>query len=201
MREGNEDWFSLIDDALSAGVRIAKTSAEFNLACEHILRLLKDANLLLGAGSYGTSVFLSITALEETAKVDVGTYRREAMQRKRSKDPLFKHHAKHILAARPTVAMGKRLQAAIGEERMHSLIALARKGGLVPMRESALYCEQLDSGLQIPEQAVSRETAREFLLFAIEVFDDALVGSTSRSMEISVVTDAIFERWAVGFVG
>jgi len=126
----------------------------------------------------------------------MGMYRRGAAPVKRSKDPLYKHGEKHRLALGPTVAMGSRLQAAIGEGRMRELIALAGSGGLVILREAALYVEQKDGALSTPETSVPRSTARELLLLAVEAFDDALVGYTSRSIELSARTDKVFEMWA-----
>jgi hypothetical protein len=38
--------------------------------------------------------------------------------------------------------------------------------------------------------------AREILLLAVEIFDDALVGSTNRSFERGTEADLIFKRWA-----
>ena len=50
--------------------------------------------------------------------------------------------------------------------------------------------------MQIPEEEVSKETAREILLFAIEAFDDALVGWTNFSSTVQKKTDELFEEIA-----
>jgi len=113
--ESDEKWWSSVEETLSAGERIGHTSDQFNLACEHITQLLSDASTILGVGSHATATFLAITALEETVKVHLGMYRRSATPMKRPKDPLYKHKEKHALALGPTVAMGSRLQEAIGE--------------------------------------------------------------------------------------
>ncbi len=196
MTEASEEWWSAVEAALAVGQRLGNSSEEFDRICEHIVQLLEDASTLLAAGSHSTGAFLSITALEETSKAHMGMYRRGAAPVKRSKDPLYKHGEKHRLALGPTVAMGSRLQAAIGEGRMRELIALAGSGGLVVLREAALYVEQKDGALSTPETSVPRSTARELLLLAVEAFDDALVGYTSRSIELSARTDKVFEMWA-----
>jgi AbiV family abortive infection protein len=114
----------------------------------------------------------------------------------RRKDPLYGHAEKHKLALGPTVAMGNRLQAAIGKDRTRELMEQGQAGDLVKVREAALYVAQGAGGLVTPSSAVSPQTSRELLLLAIEAFDDGLVGSTSRSLELGQATDALFSRWA-----
>jgi AbiV family abortive infection protein len=139
MSDFEEEWWNSVEEALAVGQRIAVTSEEFNEALDHIVRLLIDASLLLESGSHATSCFLAITALEETAKIHIGMYRRSAEPVPRKKDALFRHDRKHHIAAAPTVVMGSRLQEAIGENRLHELLELARSGGLVNLREASLY--------------------------------------------------------------
>jgi AbiV family abortive infection protein len=153
--------------------------------------------LLLAAGSHATAAFLAITAIEETAKVHIGLFRRSAIPVAHRKDPLYVHAEKHKLALGPTVAMGGRLQATIGEKRMHEIMGQAQTGDLVKIREAALYVAQETGGLVTPSSAVSPETSRELLLLAIEAFDDGIVGYTGRSIEFSRATDALFSRWAL----
>ena len=191
----DDEWWVALSEALAAGQRLALNSEEFDRTCTHIVRLLKDASLLLENGSAHTACFLTITSLEEVAKVHIGAFRRETVVLPRHKDPLYKHAAKHRLAASPTIAMGSRLQAAIGENRMLELIKLAREGGLVPLREACLYAEERDGKLQIPTSQVSTEFARDLLLFTIEAFDDALVGFTNHSYVLGNETDELFARW------
>jgi len=81
MSESDDKWCSSVKEALSAGERIGGTLEQFNMACEHITQLLSDSSDLLSAGSHATAIFLAITALEETAKVHLGMYRRSASPR------------------------------------------------------------------------------------------------------------------------
>jgi AbiV family abortive infection protein len=195
MSEFEEQWWKSVEGASAVGQGIAVTSEELNEALDHIVRLLMDASVLLESGSHATSCFLAITALEETAKIHIGIYRRSAEPAPRKRDPLFRHDKKHNIAAAPTVAMGSRLQAAIGEKRMHELLEVARSGGLVKVREASLYVEKVDDKIQLPYVSVTTTTARELLLFAIEAFDDTLVGYTNHSFDLSKVTDELFLRW------
>ncbi|MET4489461.1 AbiV family abortive infection protein [Bradyrhizobium sp. LA7.1] len=196
MTEFSQDWWASVEAATAVGPQFATSAEEFNAACEHIVRLLTDASILLEAGSHATAAFLSITALEETGKVHIGTFRRSTTPVARRKDPLFGHAEKHKLALGPTVGMGSRLQAAIGEDRMRELMELGQAGGLVKIREAALYFAQAAGGLVMPSSAVSFNTSREMLLLAIEAFDDGLVGYTNRSLEVGEATDALFVKWA-----
>ena len=50
---------------------------EFNRGCDHVYCLLKDSHQLYHSGSFATSVFLAITAIEEAAKLDIAVYRNE----------------------------------------------------------------------------------------------------------------------------
>lgn len=196
MTEPSKEWWSAIGTALATGERLGNSSEEFNCICEHIVQLLEGASMLLAVDSHATAAFLSITALEETAKAHVGMFRRGTTPIKRSKDYLYKHGEKHRLVLGSTVAMGSRLQAAIGEDRMLALIALAQKGGFVIMREAALYVEQKNGFFSTPSAVIPRSTARELLLLAIEAFNDALVGYTTRSMELGDKADEVFDKWS-----
>jgi AbiV family abortive infection protein len=188
-------WWESVASALGVGQRIANSVEEFDEVGEHVVQLLRDSSLLLENGSASTACFLAITALEETAKVHIDLFRHSAVPVARGKDPLFKHKEKHRIAAAPTLAMGSRLQKAIGETRLRELMDLARNGGLVPLRESCLYVERKDGTLRIPNAVVSKGLAREMLLFAAESFDDAVVGFTNKSFDLGVATDELFAKW------
>lgn len=185
----------MVDSALAVGESIATTSVDLNKACDHIVRLLEDSSLLLESNSHASATFMAISALEEIAKIHIGIYRKSSEPIKRRKDPLYNHKDKHHIAASPTIAMGARLQAAIGEERMHELIQSARLGQLVDVRESALYVARRDGVLEIPSNVITKRYARELLLLAVEAFDDAFVGYTNHTFELEVITDRIFLKW------
>jgi AbiV family abortive infection protein len=188
----SEDWWAGVDAAVSIGEQSFASSDEFNVACEHVVRLLKDACLLFQAGSHARAAFMAVTAIEEIAKAHIGSFRRSREPVARGKDPLFRHSAKHALALGPTVAMGSRLQAVIGEHRMRELLNAAHAEGLVRLRESALYVSHITGRPIAPAQAVPLQLARESILLAIEAFDDGLVGYTERSMILGNETDELF---------
>ena len=196
MSDSSPQWWKSVHAALAVGKQLGATNREFNSACDHIAQLLDDSSTMLERESHGTSTFLAITALEETAKVHMGLYRRSSNDVKRSKDPLYSHEQKHRIALGPTVAMGSRLQAAIGEHRMHKLIELAGSGGFIPLREASLYVQQVGDLLHTPLEVTPRQVAREVLLLAVEAFDDALVGYTEHTYSLGAKTDSIFNRWA-----
>jgi AbiV family abortive infection protein len=189
-----DQWLEALSAATTTGAPLLTGAGEVDRACDHIAELLREAVVLFRTGS-PRAAFLAITALEETAKVHVGLFRR-GEPIKRSKDPLFKHVAKHTLAAAPTVAMGRRLQSAIGEDRVNALVAAARAGVLVEQREKSLYLESGSQSLRVPSDSISPELSRELILFAIEAFDDALVGYTNHSHEVGQALDALFDETA-----
>jgi AbiV family abortive infection protein len=196
MTSTDEPWLDLLDAALAAGPKLILSAVEFDAACDHVLQLLEDAHLLWSTRSYPSAAFLAITALEETAKVHVGMYRTGSEPAKRGADPLYGHSQKHALAVGPTVAMGSRLPAAIGQERASAVLARAASKELRLVREACLYLERSKDDLQIPGERISREDAKDLLLLAIEAFDDALVGYTAHSMEIGSRADVLFSATA-----
>ena len=170
MTQFKEEWWSSIDAALSVGQRIAPSEEDLNAASEHIVRLLKDASALLDLGSHATAAFLSITAIEETAKVHVGMYRRSAQQVAHRKDPLFKHDQKHKLALGPTVSIGLPIEMAIGDDRLPGLIQTGAKRRTCRVAEASLYVEQKEHHLVVPAVAITPQLSRDLLLLAIEAF-------------------------------
>ncbi|KXO13311.1 OrfI protein [Moritella sp. JT01] len=183
----------LIYSLVRSEERLIRSVEEMDKAIGHAVTLIQDSSCLYLNGSYSSSVFLSITVLEEVAKAHVGAFtggNHPVKNRNVFKD----HKTKHILAAFPTVAMGKRLQDAIGEKEIDRLINMAKNSGLVQAREFSLYFQRENGKLKVPADKVNRKFARSILLFAIEVFDDALGGVTNYSNEAAEVTDELFEQ-------
>ena len=169
-------------------------SEDFDRACDHILVLIEDAFQCFERESWGTSVFLSITSIEEVAKAVVGLYRREGQieQVKRRKDKLFNHQEKHLMAILPTVFMGLRLEVALGKERCSELLKEAAHGNFRNLRESALYFENINGQFVTPSNVISRGRARELLLLALETADDRLIGYTGHTGVIEKRMNEIF---------
>lgn len=176
---------------------LIESVAEFNAACDHIVLLLEEAEGIFQRCGYSTATFLAITAIEETAKAHFGVFtggRPDSESRK--KNIFYDHGKKHQMAAMPTVSMGQRLQAAIGEETLVRILTMSRSKELLGLRESSLYFERRNGTLHSPRTAIDKNLSRSILLYAVEVFDDALVGFTDYSMKISGRTDEIFSRVA-----
>lgn len=194
----NEFDDELIELALEKGKLIFPNkdtrTADFNRACDHIERLLKDAHILYGHQSYGSSVFLAITAIEEVAKVHIGLYRnnKESENVPRHEDSLFNHREKHKLGLLPTVLMGSRLLKAADEKLLLQVLNKIRRGKLIALRESSIYVESKNSIFRVPEDIISKDVCRCLLLIACEVFDDQLVGFTHYSSEMGRRVDEIF---------
>ena len=177
--------------------RLIESVDEFNSACEHVVLLLEEAEGVFQRGGYSTATFLAITAIEETAKTHLGAFTGGGPDPESRKNNIFYDHGKkHQMAAMPTVSMGKRLQAAISEEALVRIFEMSKNKGLLGLRESSLYFERRNGALQSPRNAIDKNLSRSILLYAVEVFDDALVGFTDYSMKISDRADGVFSRVA-----
>jgi len=172
-----------------------KGSQDFDKACDHIMILIEDAFSCYERGSFGTSVFLSITAIEETAKAEIGIFRRytKAEKENRKKDPLYNHLSKHRIAVLPTVFMGTRLLKAFGEKRCKELQSEVINGSLRDMREDALYFSKKKEDLITPKDIISKEIAGEILLLTIETIDDRLVGYTEHTYNAEIRLSQLFD--------
>jgi len=190
------DLFKLIEQQLNTDNNLIQSVDEFNKAIEHIVQQLSDAYILYENNSFSSSVFMSITVCEEVAKAHLGSFFDGTIANGKSKNIFRDHKTKHILSAMPTVPMGSRLEKAIGKTELKKMMNMAHNSGFVQLRESALYFQREKGTLIVPSDKIDKKTARSILLFALEVFDDALVGITTYSMEIDKKTDAIFNKLA-----
>ncbi|HUZ46750.1 MAG TPA: AbiV family abortive infection protein [Terriglobia bacterium] len=175
------------------------TKDEFNRGCDHVCSLLQDSYKLYSSGSFATSLFLSITAIEEIAKLEIALYReaeRTAPAARRHEDLLFNHKAKHSIALQEVIAIGSRLPKVIGEDRVRELLDMAESGELLKLRESALYADNVGGKFICPEDRIHRESARAILLLALEVWDDRLVGLTDHTYEIDSELSSLFDEVA-----
>lgn len=172
-----------------------KSSEEFNVVCDHIYTLLKDAFLLLSKGSYNTSIFLTISVIEECAKAEIGLYRSKSGEKvKRGKDPMFSHEKKQFTAASPTVQIGNRLFISLGEDIVNEIIGDLRKGRYKNIREDAIYFKRDANKLTVPSDKINKEHARNLLLVAIEILDDRLIGYTKYTFKLSEKLDEMYKQ-------
>ena len=194
----NDPGLKAVHDALDVKGFSINSSTEFDHVFDHVVSLLEDAVACFMRSSHGTASFLAITAIEEAAKCEVGSYRQSSKGEihPRHGDPLFNHKQKHRMAVLPTVFMGSRLINAIGAERCAYLQEAAIAGKLIELREAALYAQRPTSALTTPSDAIAPRDAREVLLLAIEVTDDRLVGYTHHSMNRSDHLNTLFQQVA-----
>lgn len=160
---------------------------EFNRGCDHVVELLRNSFQLYKSAVFSTSVFISITTIEEIAKLDIAVYRREERTepaKNRREDHLFNHKAKHSIALQEVIAIGMKLPKAIGEDRVRKLLDMAETGELIGLREASLYTDVVDGQFITPAERISKKEAKELLLLALEVWDDRLVGLTNHTFEL-----------------
>lgn len=169
---------------------------EFNAAGLHVRDLILSAYTLLKAGFHGPSLFLSITSLEELAKVKAGHTRSwgtGATDVKRGKDPLFSHPDKHKIALDSIALLGKRVEASLGRERILEIIRAYADGRHSWLRETALYFSRDQKSLKLPSVEISAAMAAEHLLIALEVFYEYFIGWTA---EVSVACNELDQLYS-----
>lgn len=186
--------FALIKQHINTDENLVRSAHELDKAIKHIVQLLSDSYVLYLNNSYASSVFLSITACEEVAKAHLGSFTDGKISNGKQKNMFRDHKTKHMLAAMPTVPMGSRLEKAIGKTELERMMNMAKNSGFVQLRESSLYFQREKDILVVPSDKIDKNLARVLLLFSIEVFDDALVGMTTFSMDIDKQTDTIFKE-------
>ncbi len=77
--------------------------------------------------------------------------------------------------------MGSRLQEEIGSENVRKLLNMSENGKLTNTREASLYTDVVDGSFVVPSERFTVTESREFLLLALEVWDDRLVGYTEHT--------------------
>lgn len=171
-----------------------RSSNDVNSAIDHIIQLLNDSFTLINKKSYPSAVFFAITAMEETAKTTYALLMKNDPKTKKNKDPLLNHAKKHSLSVSPVFNIGTRLPNAIGADNVDRIISIVNENnGLMNLRNNSIYWNIDENGARFPKDSIDKKKAQEILLFAIETFDDNLVGLTSYSLEISSTTDTMFE--------
>lgn len=187
------DVIALIEGLKRSDENLIQGSIELDKAIDHIVQLIRDACSLYSCGSFASSAFFGITACEEVAKAHIGLFTDGNNPAQKGRNFFRDHNTKHKMAALPTVPMGHRLGDAIGERQLQRIMKLAQNSGFVKCREDFLYFRRQSGILIVPKEKIDKKFTRALALFAIEVFDDALVGLTNHSFEAGEITDALFE--------
>ena len=185
--------YELIAGMVRTDENLIQSAEELDKAIDHIVQLIQDSCNLYLNNSFPSSAFLSITACEEVSKAHIGPFTDGKHPVKKGRNAFRDHKTKHQIAALPTVPMGQRLEEALGKAELQRIMNMAQNSGFVQARENALYFQRENSKLVIPTEKVDKKLARSLALFAIEVFDDALVGLTNHSYEMDDITDALFD--------
>ncbi len=186
--------FELIQGMARTDENLIRSADELDKAIDHIVQLIQDSCTLYFSDSYSSSAFLSISACEEVAKAHIGSLTDGKHPEKKGRNVFRDHKTKHAMAALPTVPISQRLEDALRKDELQRVMNMAQNAGFVQTRENALYFQREKGSLVIPSEKIDKNLARSLVLFAIEVFDDALVGMTNHSYEMDDITDALFEQ-------
>jgi len=177
------------------GTRYRKLSTEeFNRAFDYILDCLKNSASLFENGAINFSLFLAITALEETAKIHALLYLSSSAHKERGRHPLADHNEKHALALSPTVFMSEELLTLLGEEVCNILQEKAQNSGFSNIREACLYCDFQDDLFITPTEKISLTEAWQILILAIETLDDHLIGYTDHTLAKNGEVRELFKK-------
>ncbi|MFS9059757.1 AbiV family abortive infection protein [Streptococcus infantis] len=168
------------------------SNEELNKCLDHVVQLISDSYVLYINNSYTFSSFLAISVLEEVGKIQMGIFIKGSDSYVR-KDKLRDHKSKQIVGASYTICMGERIKNAISNENLEKIFQFIYSGELKDLREKVIYCDRKNNSIVTPKDLITQELARNLLLFAIESFDDNLVGWTNYSIELSKKTDLFFE--------
>ena len=175
--------------------RLVSSSDDYNRILDHIYELLVAAESLLDRNIHGVSLFCSITSLEEISKLHFGIYSDGKAKFSKRRMPWSKDHfAKQQLSVSRVLHLCDRLRDALSSQDFRDIAESARRGEWNDMRERALYFSQEGAGISTPQDKIPPDVARNLLLFALEMFDDHLVGYTEYSMQFSDRIDSVFNR-------
>ena len=186
-------YFDKIGSILNGSSNFYISSTEqLNKCLDHVVQLISDSYVLYMNNSYTSSFFLSINVLEEVGKIQMGIFIKGSDSYMR-KDKLRDHKSKQIVGASHTICIGERVKNVISNENLEKIFQIIYSGELKDLREKAIYCDRKNNNIVTPKDLITQELARNLLLFAIESFDDNLVGWTNYSIELSKKTDLFFE--------
>lgn len=186
-------YFDKIGSILNGSSNFYISSTEqLNKCLDHVVQLISDSYVLYMNNSYTSSFFLSINVLEEVGKIQMGIFIKGSDSYMR-KDKLRDHKSKQIVGASHTICIGERVKNVISNENLEKIFQIIYSGELKDLREKAIYCDRKNNNIVTPKDLITQELARNLLLFAIESFDDNLVGWTDYSIELSKKTDLFFE--------
>lgn len=175
--------------SLLDGSTPAEHVASFEHFVHHAEGIWRDSAILYTSGSFARACFLAITCLEEvgkaaparmmvkiesvTGRVDESA-KQAAAQGGRRDNPLFRHADKHLLAAASGVLFNPRLKSLLGPEEFDRVLGMMESRDLSDLRERCLYVEAVGGPLVWPDEEVTADVARKWVIVAGEVLAEVL---------------------------
>ena len=155
-----------------------KDSDEFVETLKHIENLIDSSLLLLKNRFYSQSLFLTITALEEISKTEVCIFRgfNDKPIVKRSKDGLFNHKTKHLIASNEIFFEFSKGKKFFGKEKVDDIQRKLENGNFLKLREESIYFESTENGVKLPNKIIDELDSRLILFLCIELFEDRFLG-------------------------
>lgn len=172
---------------LVSGATYEEEYIQFLQLVAHAEGLWEDSCRLFEAGSYPTSLFLSIVCMEEVAKVGVArfqllsnelrrrkklsaTYLAPSPSRKsRKKHPFYSHTQKHILAAGAGALVNSRLDRILGLDNVIRFLDEVEQGKLETLRQNCVYADHDGQELILPKNKIGKEEALFYVTLAGEL--------------------------------
>ena len=172
---------------------LEEDAREYEAYSSHAERLWEDACLLFKAGSYPTSLFMSIVCMEETGKIGVARFElamNEAMRAAeaagqdtsqpagsslpRRKGPFYSHPKKHLLAAGAGAVVNSRLDRILGIDRVIEFLDAVDTGDIERLRQRCIYVEREDTGPYLPYEEIGPEQAKFYTVLSGELLAEIL---------------------------
>jgi AbiV family abortive infection protein len=155
-----------------------KDQNEFAETLKHIENLIENSFLLFRNKFFSQSLFLTITAFEEISKTEVCIFRgfSEKPNVKRSKDGLFNHKTKHLIASNEIFFKYTKAEKLFGKEKILEIQKKLENGNFIKLREESLYFESTKNGVKLPNKIITELDSRLTLFLCIELFEDRFLG-------------------------
>jgi AbiV family abortive infection protein len=185
------EYTEILNQAIRAGGsvltgEVVNNPERFRDLIAHVDRLWGDAVHAYFRGRNSTSLFLSIVVLEETGKVGVLRFvlalssanatgpMLDPLDLKRSKNPLYSHTRKHLLAAGAGAIVNSRLDRVLGENAVIDFLEKTERGEIEELRQACIYTEDRKGTLYIPDEKIDQDLAKHYLILAGEIMAEVL---------------------------
>lgn len=166
---------------------------EFAQTLNHIENIIDSSILLFKHGFYNQSLFFSITAFEEIIKAEICIYRGFGNKPivKRSKDGLYIHEIKHLLAADEIFFNYIKERKLFGLEKIKEIQVKFKNGYYLKLREESIYFQSSSKGLKLPQEVISKLESKIILIICMEFCEDKLSGYSNKG---DLTTDRVSKK-------